>query len=164
MSVKTFMASMMQTVVSGWTTEPTETNGGESGALRGVKGADHRALDDDALARRGCGGAAWAGWGPADGAVRRRPVGAAGGWAGSRGGRGDLGPPPPQADLIWPSIRSIAVRSYRFISRTRWWILLDVERLGRPGRFRHSCTPQTAGARFIRCLVGAEGLGVGELR
>ena len=30
---KTFIASMMQTIVSGWTTEPTETNGGASGAL-----------------------------------------------------------------------------------------------------------------------------------
>ena len=33
MSVKTFMASMTQTVVSGRTAEPTETNGGASGAL-----------------------------------------------------------------------------------------------------------------------------------
>src|SRR3954453_20362718 len=33
MSVKTFIASMTQTVVSGRTAEPTETNGGASGAL-----------------------------------------------------------------------------------------------------------------------------------
>ena len=119
MSVKTFIASMMQTVVPGWTTEPTVTNGGASGALRGVVGADHRALDHDRL-RRPAGGRRGA-------RLRRRvparragvrPIRRRGGSA-DGGGRAELGSAAPQPDLDRPSMKSSAVRSYRFIRRTR---------------------------------------------
>ena len=53
MSVKTFMASMMQTVVSGANDRADRDEGRCVGGAGGVVGADHRALDHDRLGGSG---------------------------------------------------------------------------------------------------------------
>ena len=141
MSVKTFMASMMQTVVSGRTAEPTETNGGRVGRAGGVEGADHRALDHHA--RRGAAGGGRRGPGRPARGRRRAAAAARGAAAGERRG-GGLGPSAAEPDLG---------RALDEVDRRQVVPLHqadevadrpDVEGLGRFRRvLRHACTPRS---------------------
>src|SRR4051794_41841164 len=92
MSVKTFMASMTQTVESGRTDEPTVTKGGASGALEAKK-VPTMGLSITTPAGAAGGGGAASGRGPGAGGGG----GGAGGGGGCAGAGGRQGGPGPRA-------------------------------------------------------------------